>query len=357
MPQTILSKADCRELSDLFARLAAALDETVASLIGRPLGVRPLEVALTARDELLAALPCAHAAVRGALEADHAGHCLVTLLPIPDACAMAGLLMMTPDHLIAESRERGALEGQDLEAFGELGNVLCSGFGNVLREAQSEADIRLLDHGTVQPGADPAGLLPDGQLVACRLALEIGGFPASHALLVLDRTTGEAWNRGPLAATGARGGRPAGEGGPAEALRLDELGLRIGEDDLADVPQAPLRGVLNAYLASSESLRLLRRSCRRVGLELRVHNRAEIPNPAAHRGEIVLMDVPNGEERRFDWGRRIKNYAGDTKVVLLIHRPSRTRVMQALLSRADVIVGMPIEEPQLSSKLSSLFDS
>lgn len=99
---------------------------------------------------------------------------------------------------------------------------------------------------------------------------------------------------------------------------------------------------------------MLRRSCRRVGLELRRHGRGEIPNPAAHKNEIVLLDVPPGEDRRFDWCRRIKEISDSTKVVLLILHPSRQRVTQAFLSKADVILGFPCDEQQLSQKLASL---
>jgi CheY-like chemotaxis protein len=104
----------------------------------------------------------------------------------------------------------------------------------------------------------------------------------------------------------------------------------------------------------SDVLRVLRLSCRRVGLELTRHGRGEIPNPAAHRNEIVVLDVPPGEDRRFDWCRRIKDLSETTRVMLLLHHPSRQRVTQAFLSRADAILGFPCEEPQLSQKLEQL---
>ena len=102
---------------------------------------------------------------------------------------------------------------------------------------------------------------------------------------------------------------------------------------------------------------MLRRSCRRVGFELRRHGRGEIPNPAAHRNEVVMIDVPPGEERRFDWCRRLKEISSTTKVVLLLHHPSRQRVTQAFLSKADAILGYPCDEPQLSQKLAALLPS
>ena len=66
---------------------------------------------------------------------------------------------------------------------------------------------------------------------------------------------------------------------------------------------------------------------------------------------IVLIDVPPGEERRFEWCKRVKELSDTTKVALLLHHPSRQRVTQAFLSRADIILGFPCEEQQLSAKL------
>ncbi len=347
MPVTILSQGTGKELRKLFARLASALSETVGSLIARELLVQPIEVATTDTESLLAALDKPHAVVRGALDKDFAGKTLFALIPVADACSMAGLLMMTPDEVIEQHRTRGTLEGEDLEAFGEIGNVLCSGFGNVLREVIANVDLRLQDHGMVKPGLDANGLLPVEPIVGCKLRIRVGTFEEAHAWLVLDRATAEAWNKGPFDETAAPAAAAA-----AEAPKPDLAAP--AEEDLDDIPAAPIRGVLNAYLAAPETVRLLRRSCRRVGLDLRRHNRAEIPNPAAHRGEIVLMDVPLGEERRFDWCKRIKEYGSGTKVVLLLHRPSRARVTQAFLSQADIILGLPIDEAPLSQKLTGL---
>src|SRR5262245_21215363 len=349
MEVTILNQETGKELRKLFARRASTLGETLGSLIARELVAQPVEVAVTDAESLLAVIERPHAVVRGALDKDYAGRTLFTLFPVADACTMAALLMMTPDEVIEQRRARGTLEGEDLEAFGELGNVLCTGFGNVLREAITNVDIRLHDHGLVKPGLDAGGLLPAGPMVGCKLRLRIGAFGDSHAWLLLDRATAEAWNKGVLdeaPATADAGEAPKGD---------DPAGR--SEEDLEDIPAAPIRGVLNAYLSGADTLRVLRRSCRRVGFDLRRHNRAEIPNPAAHRGEVVLMDVPIGEERRFDWCRRIKDYGTSTRVVLLLHRPSRARVTQAFLSQADIILGLPVEEAQLSHKLGGLLGS
>src|SRR5688572_23773141 len=136
-----------KELKKLCGHLAGSIPETLGSLIGRELVILPGELEITTKEELTAQLSKSHAIVRGALDKDFAGRVLHTLIEVQDALAMTGLLMMTPEEVIEERRKRGVLEGEDLEAFGELGNVLCSGFGNVLRANVANVDIRLLDHG------------------------------------------------------------------------------------------------------------------------------------------------------------------------------------------------------------------
>jgi hypothetical protein len=344
MTVTSLSLATGKELRKLLLRCANALGEAVGALVQRNLRVHPVDVFLADANELLATLPRPHAVVRGALDKDFAGRTLHLLFDLRDAATMAGLLMLTPEATIEQRRSGTTLEHEDREAFGEVGNALCTALATVLREALANVDLRLQDHGLVTPGTDPGALLPSGPLVGCRLSLLLGDYPESSAWILLDRATAEAWNKGVLDDTAAL------------AAERDEGGARH-EEDLEDIPAAPIRGTLAAYVLAPELLRLLRRSCRRVGLELQRHSRTEIPNPAAHRGEIVLMDVPAGEERRFDWCRRIKGYGTETGVVLLLHRPSRARVAQAFLSHADVILGLPIEEPKLSQKLESLLGS
>lgn len=352
MSTTTLSQGTGKELRRLFAKLAESIRETLGSLVGRELTAQSVEISISDAESLQSGLGRSHAVVRGALDKDYAGKTLCTLIDVADACTMAGLLMLTPENVIEQRRQAGKLDGEDKEAFGELANVLCSGISTTLRADITNVDIRLQDHGVLSPGSDPLAMLPAGPLVVCKVKLRVDGYPEGHAFVVVDRPTAEAWNKGVLDDAPAPAAAPAAAPNPPAAD-----GARTGEEDVEDIPAAPIRGVLHAYLASSELLRVLRRSCRRIGLDLRRHGRAEVPNPAAHRGEIVLMDVPAGEERRIDWGKRLKDYpGGTTKVVLLLHRPSRARVTHAFRSQADVILGLPVDEPQLSAKFNSLLE-
>lgn len=350
MTATTLKPGTGKELRRLFALLTSSIGETLGSLVGRELTVRPQEPEVREVDVFLNSLPKASAVARGAMDKGFAGKTLFALIEVSDAILMAGLLMMTPEDVVNQRRSKGTLEGEDAEAFGELGNVLFSGFGNVLREQVGNIDIRYQDHGTVKPGVDKDGLLGTEKVLVVPFKLKVGDSAESIGSLVVDVATAEAWNKGPL-----EFGDAAPAAGPAPAAAPATGSVTRGEDDgLESIPAAPIRGTLAAFLLHPDVFRMLRRSCRRVGLELRRHGRGEIPNPAAHKNEIVLLDVPPGEDRRFDWCRRIKEISDSTKVVLLILHPSRQRVTQAFLSKADVILGFPCDEQQLSQKLASL---
>lgn len=348
MTAQTLKQGTGKELKRLFALLLGSISETLGSLVNKPIVVRPTEPEVRETEDYVNGIPRACAVARGALDKAFAGKTIATLLEVPDAVAMAGLLMMTPEHVIAQRRAAGVLDGEDAEAFGELGNVLYSGLGNVLRAQVGNIDVRYQDHGIVKPGVDEQNVLGTEPLYVFGFRMKVGEYPESTGALAIDRATAEAWNKAPLEIAGgeAPAAAPAKEP-PAPPARSDDEGLD-------SIPAAPIRGTLAAFVLQSDAFRALRRSCRRVGFELRRHGRAEIPNPAAHKNEVVLLDVPPGEERRFEWCRRIKEMSETTKVVVLIHHPSRQRVTQAFLSKADVILGFPCEELQLSQKLTAL---
>jgi DNA-binding response OmpR family regulator len=67
--------------------------------------------------------------------------------------------------------------------------------------------------------------------------------------------------------------------------------------------------------------------------------------------------VPGNEERRIDWCRRVKEYQPNVRIVLLLHRPSRQSVAQCFAAKADVILGVPCAEAQLSQRLSALLET
>ena len=337
MAAAALKQGTDTELHTLLDRVVRAIDETLSSLIGREIHVEPGEVLCQDPADLQGALKTAYVAARGAMDKSYEGKSMLTLFEVPDAVAMAGLLMMTPEDVIAQRRESDRLDGEDIEAFGELGNVLYSGFSDALRDKVEDFGVRMQDQGHVDADGDPDGMLGEDRLVTISFKMKVGDYPESTATFAVDVDTAARWNGAPIEAVGD----------PEQQEATDASDV----DGLESIPAAPIRGALAAYVTQTEIFRMLRLSGRRVGLEVRRHGRGEIPNPAAHRNEVVVLDVPPGEERRFDWCSRVKELSPTTKVVLLIHHASRPRVTQAFLSRADVILAYPCDEPALSERL------
>jgi len=349
MGGSVLNAGSSSELNRLFDLLTNSAAETATSLVGKTVVIRSGESRLLDHDALISSLPVPHGVACGSLDKAYVDSSMWVMLDIKDAIAVSGMLMMTPGEVIEQHRAAGVIEGEDAEAFAELGNVLFSGLSTTLRENIKDIDVRFHQHGVVKPGIDAEGLLDQSVLVAHSFTIQVGDYPETVGYLVIDLATAEKWNQGPIETVEDQEQAQTG-GSPSTASRLEDPRFE-------EIPAAPIRGALAAFVSHSDVFRTLRYSCRRVGLDLRRHGKGEIPNPAAHREEIVAVDVPPGEERQFDWCKRIKEFSPENRVVLLLHHPSRSRVTQAFLSRADVILGFPCDDAQLAQKLNGLLEA
>lgn len=275
--------------------------------------------------ELVGGFDGPHAVVCGALDRDYHGQTFRFVIPAREATTLSGYVMMSPEETIEGRRQTGTLEGEELETFAEVANVLCSSFDSVLQEiADGDIVLRAHESGVVQPGTDASDLLGNGDsLVGYTFDFSVGDHPESKGWLLLE---------------------------PPTAERLS--GSHRGTE--AEIPAAPVRGQLTTYLVDQEILDELRKSCRRVGLELDQRARGEVPNPAEHKKSLILIDVPPGDTRRFDWCKRLKQHNADVKVALLIHHPSRSQVLKAFLAQADVVMAWPITEAEMSPRLAGL---
>ena len=347
MPATLLKPETSETLHRILATLASAMTAAIKPMIHRELTLQPGGISLCGVGALLGSLRSPTAVVRGALDKEYSGRTLRLLIDARDATVLSGCLLMTPDTQIEGLRKSGTLEGEHLQAFSEVGNVLCAGIAQALRGQLGDTiDLRLQDHGIVEPGKDERRLLGDQDLVCFALKLKIADHPESNAMLLVDPATAEKWQGRPLEWAPA----DAGEG---EALSA--AGARPSPEE-EEIPAAPLRGRLAAFTVDAELLPVLRKSCRRVGLELDRHTRTEIPNPAAHKDQLVLIEIPTNEDRRFDWCKRLKSFSDSIKVVLLLHHPSRARVLQGFSAKADMLLAAPVSESLLSQKLGVLLD-
>jgi len=344
-----------RELDILVIEMVNSMAQCLGALVDQPLRMRTRDrMYLVDRQEWVDAMDRPRGLIRGHLDQEYNGSSLCFLFDVRSAITLASCLMLAPEGALRKRRSTGILAGEDLEAFGEVGNVICSGIDDVLGHVVGhKIGLRIQDHGVLSRNLGPRHYLPEGNIAVYSFLLRIGDFEETEGYIVFDQATAESLNGAPLVLEededDVAGALPPSAGGHHRKTR------NKGDED--EIPQAPIRGKLAAYLVKAEAYRTISRSCRREGLEIHRFQRNDIPNPAAHRNEIVLIEIPVGEDRRFDWARRLKQHPRcDVMVVLLLHAPSRKRVVQGCLAKADAIVAWPCTEPQLSEKLHELLE-
>ena len=342
-------------LKPLLEACVWSIRETLSSLVGRKIEVAPTGFTANTPDDIVSGMRGQVAIVRGALDKDFAGKTVRFVCEAGEATTLAGAMMMTPDEVIVERRKAGLLQGEELEAFAEVANVLCSAIDTVLRQRLGgTAGMRLQDHATLSPGAADTSVLGETDFFQLSFSIEVEKFHATSACSLVDRETGEMWNGGPgqFGAAAPAAGATVAE----KTVTPHAAGVECeGEED--DGPPAPVRGHLAAFLVDGNTATVVRKTCRRVGLEVDRRPRSEVPNPALHKEHIVLIEVPPNDERRFDWCRRIKTFHPQTKVVLLLTMPSRAHVLHAARVGADAVLGHPLSIPHLVSKLNTVVEA
>lgn len=341
MGESAVEQQTSKPLEDLLGSVASEAVKALQPLVGKDVTAKPGRIGFTDTDKLLANLAGEHAVVCARLDKDYAGQILRFVLPSPDAVVLAGCAGKADDAAIEERRNAGTLGDEDLEAFAQVAGALCSSVqGLVCGHVEGELALELGDQGVVTPGTDADGRLGQTDHVSFSFPFEVQGHPESELTILLEPETAERWNGGALPA--------------AASAEMGGAGALPPEDDLEDIPEAEICGKLAAYLLDTTYLLSIRKSCRRMGLELSRHASSEIPNPAVHRDEVVILEVPPADTKRFEWCRRLKDFPGNCKVILLLRRPTRSQVVRGFVAQADVIMGLPFTEPQLSAKLNEI---
>lgn len=327
-----------QQLGALVEASASAMFEAVRGVVDRPVETKTGALAAASLAVAVQGLTNPTVAVSGTLTQELAEKKIALWVPAESALTLVGMSQGKSDDDIRALRETGTLGDEELTAFGEVGRLLVAALDGVLgQEANPPSGVEAGDAALI----DASTSIEDRAMVEVTLELEIQAHPTVSICLLIDREAADTWNGGEFAASAAGEPRP---------------GLLPGDQPFEEIPLAEIRGKLAVYLHSQDVFDVVRRSCRRVGLEIDLHGQSEVPNPAAHKDQIVLMDVPPGEDRRYAWARRLKGYESNTSVVLVIQQPSKSRVLQGFLAKADTIVGWPLPEKVLSKKLGTVLE-
>jgi len=109
------------------------------------------------------------------------------LVPLAEAIAMAGFLMMTPDGTIEQNRKLKAPDDSGKDAMMELSNLIGGGIDAVLRETHnSQWSVRSLGCQGVKAGVRPAFPYEEGdELITAVMETQIAEFKPFKLILML----------------------------------------------------------------------------------------------------------------------------------------------------------------------------
>lgn len=342
---TIIEGSD-KALSRLVQTALQAVSENLGSLIGKPISLEIGELTFLNTDMFVSDRKGEFVLLSGDLEKDYQGTVHADM-GLTEAITLSSYMMMVPDDVVEQNRITEAFPEDAQETFGEVGNILFSSLDEALRsQAPGDVSIRVKDQERYRlPGRSPESFT-EGPFVQYPFTCKIAEHPEALGALLLpleaaEKINGEPLNFGEEVATLR-----------AQALRQLEQGP---EDEIEDIEPAPIQARLTTYVQDNTLLKKIRKSCRRVGLELEKRPKTEVPNPSAHQDKIVLIEIGRGDLKRFEWCRRLKE-SGQIRVVIMLMDPTDYHVVLAFKAGADLIMGWPIHERRLSSKLASFFE-
>ncbi|MFQ5503364.1 MAG: hypothetical protein ACE5F1_01045 [Planctomycetota bacterium] len=322
-------KGSDEQLASIVRNALQAIAANLESLVDKSVELQLNEPTILDQTLLGSSLSGKHTVMHGDLEKDFEGR-IYLIFTLVDSITFSCYLRTLADDVVSSNRDGLKWTDEDEESFGEVGNILFSALDETLRNALSkEVNASMGCFKLTDFGQDEADLQGEGPYVMYDFSCTIGDFPRDKGMILIPLGSAEAFNGAPLLQAG-------------DALSGEEL-----------IEAAPIRGNLAIYSAHEELLKTLRLCCRRVGLTFDRRPRSEVPNPAKHRDNFVLLEIGRGQGKRFEWCKRLKG--SSTRVVIILLQPTPATVALAYKAGADLIMGWPVEERQLSSRLDGLF--
>lgn len=232
---------------------------------------------------------------------------------------------------IREARGASECSEDDLATFEEVAMLLSASFQEAITEhlgesftvdlaGQSVDDLSKFRSGSTKDLAVPFNVIA-------------GGLPPTRAVFCI-----------PLAF--------------AEELEGGEIAFEESDsfDDLDDFEAAEIVGSLAAFVTRANTVRMLRKACRRVGLTFEKRPKSEVPKPACYANSFVVLEVGTGQARRYEWCQRLKTMARGNQVLFLIDKPTKVSIVRAHTSGADAILSLQSTEREVSAKLLKMIE-
>lgn len=331
----IVSGSDAK-ITEIAKTSLQAIATNIQSLVDKDVTLTPVAPTIINNELLQQQLNEKFTHLHGNLEKDYEGRISI-LFSWPASITLSSLLRMIPEEVVGQARKAGTWTEEDDEAFGEVGNILFSALDETLRgTVKGKVNIRLGGFEKLDFLSEEPDILPEDTYLSYAFTCQVGEYPEDQGYLLIPLDAGEKFN--------------------GSAIGFHSPG---GEEDDDDefFEDAEIQGHLSVYGNQGDVLKTLRTACRRVGLVFDKRPKSEVPNPAAHREHVVVLEIGRGQEKRFDWCRRLKAANENIKVIILLLQPTKLGVVLAYKAQADAILGWPAREKEISSKLASFMES
>lgn len=283
-----------------------------------------------------------------------------------DAILMSSLLLGIPAPRIQEKRRLSIIEADDIDAFGEIGNMVNGALNTTFQGGLSgKAQLKQMSAKKYVPEIDPLSEdepIPDGEYLMFRARMEMEGQEMNHLDVLIPMELADLFDPPPeapsepepeseLVAT-AEGECPAEESADADAappageLRPAAVAGTVGED------------MIVIFEDSDEECIQIKNALEFTGFKLVSGAlNADVKDVFTHGNvRLVLIGSEDADDRELAVCIKINALRQEEPVpiVMCAQRWTRTAVLKALKYGARDIVIKPCDPDELSAKVRRL---
>lgn len=283
-----------------------------------------------------------------------------------DAILMSSLLLGIPAQRIKEKQRLSIIEPDDIDAFGEIGNMINGAMNSTFQSSLSgKAHLKLLGSKKYVPEIDPLtddDPLPNGDYLMFRSRLEMEGQEMHNLDVLIPVELGKLYDPPPEAPPEA----PVEE---TDASQLDESGeTEAGASKEADV-DVPTRkagsivgttgeDMIAVFEDSDEERAQLLESLKFAGLKLAESTLNADVKEVLSQGNVrlVVIGSQDADDRELSVCIKINALRQDQPVPIIMcaQRWTRTAVLKALKYGAQDIIIKPCDPDEIANKVKRL---
>jgi hypothetical protein len=188
-PKKLPAFADAKKLTDvIFKATIGQLGGEMGALLGKDLVCDDLQLEMVKKTDFFSDHCLEKSAMSLVKVSGDRDGCGYLFVQIPDAIILGGTLIMLPEDQIAEQVEKFAFEGESVDAYGEIANILCGGLTQVfldrypkqLRFVRTETEV--LVPTKLDPDADEP--FPEGDYYLASFSIGLEGYQLNRMSLL-----------------------------------------------------------------------------------------------------------------------------------------------------------------------------